>query len=66
MKHKKNFDFEMAKELNLTIENEHSDYDTETNLAKNYMKKLKKGKFNFNLAQKGVENLALTLKRMRK
>jgi len=57
---KKNFDFELQKELNLTMENEREIYDQEGWLAKNYSKKLKKGKFDFAKAQKGVNNLIVT------
>jgi len=60
MARKKNFDFELQKELNLTMENEKEIYDQEGWLAKNYAKKWKKGKFNFAQAQKGVNNLIVT------
>jgi hypothetical protein len=53
----KNFDFEMAKELSLTLENEGEVYTKEGFLAKNYARKLKSGKFNPQLAHKGVKNL---------
>lgn len=57
---KKNFDFEMAKELNLVIENEYDDYKQEEWLTENYAKKWKKGKFDFAKAKMGVKNLIVT------
>ena len=54
---KKVIDFEAVKELDMVIENEYDDYQKEEVLSKNYLKKWKKGKFNFELAQKGVKNL---------
>ena len=57
---KKGFDFNLVKELNLVAENEHSLYLKEDFLSDNYSKKLKKGKFNFDMAEKGVKNLIVT------
>ena len=56
----KNFDFNLATELNLTMENEKNVYDQEGFLGKNYAKKWKKNKFDFAKAQKGVNNLIVT------
>ena len=58
-------DFETVKELNMVIENEHSDYDKEMWLGKNYANKYKKGKFNFKQAQQGVKNF-IVVPRVRK
>jgi arginyl-tRNA synthetase len=52
-------DFELIKELNLTMENEVEDYKKEEALAKNYARKLKSGKFDFKKAHKGVLNLVV-------
>ena len=57
---KKNFDFELQKELNLVMENEREIYDQEGWLTKNYGKKWKIVKFNFTKAQKGVNKLIVT------
>ena len=57
---KNNFDYELAKELSIVIENEYDDYRKEQELTKNYMKKWKSGKFKFAKAQKGVKNLIVT------
>jgi len=55
---KKDFDFQLVKELNLVADNEKIIYDQEGWLAKNYARKMKKtGKFDFGKAQKGVKNL---------
>jgi len=56
----KNFDFELVKELDLVIANEYEDYKQEQALAENYIKKWKKGMFNFEKAKKGVLNLIVT------
>jgi len=61
----KNFDFDVVKELNITIENEFDIYKQEEELRKNYAKKWNKGKFDFGLAQKGVKNL-IVVPRIRK
>ena len=53
-------DYNMVKELNMVIENEYSDYQKEDWLAENYLKKWKKGKFNFEKAKQGVNNLIVT------
>lgn len=57
---KKDIDFELVKELNLTMENEREIYEQENWLAKNYSKKIKKSKFEFPKAQQGVKNLIVT------
>jgi 5'(3')-deoxyribonucleotidase len=57
---KKDFDFELVKELNLVADNEKSIYDKEGWLAKNYARKSKRGVFDFGKAQKGVKNLIVT------
>jgi len=59
-KKRNNFDFELVKELGLVAENERTLYEKEGILAKNYSKKMKSGKFDFGLAQKGVKNLVVT------
>jgi hypothetical protein len=56
---KKGFDFELVKELNLIADNEGLLYQKEGALAKNYARKLKRGKFDFKLAHKGVKNLVV-------
>lgn len=56
---KKDIDFELVKELNLTMENEFGVYVQEGLLAKNYSKKLKKSQFEFPKAQQGVRNLVV-------
>jgi len=53
-------DYNMAIEMNLVMENEHDEYKKESWLAENYAKKYKKGKFDFNKAQKGVNNQLVT------
>ena len=60
MKKKNNVDFEMIKELDMVIDNEHTDYVKEMWLGKNYAKKYKKGNFNFAKAQLGVKNQLVT------
>jgi basic membrane lipoprotein Med (substrate-binding protein (PBP1-ABC) superfamily) len=57
---KKNFDFNLMKELNLVADNEYSLYQKEDFLSDNYLKKWKKGKFDFGMAEKGVKNLIVT------
>lgn len=57
---KRNFDFELVKELSLVAENERAIYDQEGGLAKNYARKMKRGKFDFGKAQKGVKNIIVT------
>jgi hypothetical protein len=57
---KKGFDFNLVKDLGLIAENERTLYEKEGILAKNYSKKMKSGKFDFGLAQKGVKNLVVT------
>ena len=60
-KKKKNpFDYNQAIEMNLVMENEYGEYEKENWLGKNYAKKYAKGKFNFNQAKKGVNNLLVT------
>lgn len=56
----KNIDYELAKELSLTMENEGDIYKQEGFLAKNYSNKWKKGKFEFGKAHKGVSNIIVT------
>lgn len=57
---KKMIDYEMVKDLNLTMENEYDVYKQEKYLGKNYARKWKKGKFDFGKAHKGVKNLIVT------
>ena len=50
-------DYHMTNELNLMLDNDYDFYKREQYLKGNYKKKLNKGRFNFDLAQKGVRNL---------
>ena len=57
---KKQFDYNQAIELGITMDNEGEVYSKEGALAKNYAKKYKKGNFDFTKAQKGINNLVVT------
>ena len=57
---KGDIDYIAVRELGLVMENEEDMYKLEGVLAKNYARKWKKGKFNFEKAQAGVKNLLVT------
>lgn len=58
---KKNpIDFNVVREISLSIENDYPTYQKEQWLTKNYERKWNKGKFNFSKAQGGVKNLIVT------
>ena len=54
---KKTFDYQLVKELSLTMDNEREVFNQEGRLAKSYSQRWNKGNFNFAKAQTGVKNL---------
>lgn len=57
---KKMIDYEAVKEISMTMDNEGDVYAKEGLIAKNYARKLKRGKFDFSKAHKGALNLSVT------